>query len=104
MNVVLLLVSSKDNVFNAICVGDLGFNVHLFPQVKFSPELKDRVLEDILSPAFGEEMPSGMLKRLLWKWRRWRANEWKHKLCYKESMWSAFWSGVWGHLLKPSSI
>ena len=92
------------NVFNAICVGDLGFNVHLFPQVQFSPELKDRVLEDILSPEFGEEMPSGMLKRLLWKWRRWRANEWKHKLCYKESMWSAFWSGVWGHLLKPSSI
>lgn len=92
------------NVFNAICVGDLGFNVHLFPQVQFSPELKDRVLEDILSPEFGEEMPSGMLKRLLWKWRRWRANEWKHKLCYKESMWSAFWSGVWGHLLKPKSI
>ena len=92
------------NVFNAICVGDLGFSVNIFPQVQFSPELKDRVLKDILSPEFDEEMPRNVLKRIIWKWHRWKANEWKHKLCYKESMWSAFWSGVWGHLLKPSSI
>ena len=92
------------NVFNAICVGDLGFDVNIFPQVQFSPELKDRVLRDILSPEFGGKMPTSLLKRVVWKWHRWKANEWKHKLCYKESMWSAFWSGVWGHLLKPSSI
>lgn len=91
-------------VFNVICVGVLGFNIHFFRQVQLSPELKDRVFEDIISPEFGEEMPSSMLKRVLWKWRRWRANEWKHKLCYKESLWSALWSGIWGHLLKPGSI
>ena len=92
------------NVFNAICVGDLGFDVHIFKQVQFDPSLKDKVLVDILSPAFGPEMSKNVFKRIVWKWRRWRANEWKHKLCYKESMWSAFWSGVWGHLLKPKSI
>lgn len=92
------------NVFNAICVGDLGFDLHYFNQVQFDPRLKERVLNDILSPEFGDEMPKSMFKRVIWKWRRWKANEWKHKLCYKESMWSAFWSGVWNHLLKPSSI
>ena len=92
------------NVFNAICVGDLGFDVNIFPKVQFDPHLKDRVLHDILAPEFDENMPSGLLKRLSWKWRRWKANEWKHKLCYNESMWSAFWSGVWAHLLKPRSI
>ena len=92
------------NVFNAICVGALGFDVQIFRQVQFDPSLKDKVLADILSPEFGPEMPKNVFKRVIWKWRRWKANEWKHKLCYKESMWSAFWSGVWGHLLKPSSI
>lgn len=92
------------NVFKAICVGDLGFDVHIFKQVQFDPSLKDKVLADILSPEFGSEIPRNVFKRVVWKWHRWKANEWKHKLCYKESMWSAFWSGVWSHLLKPSSI
>ena len=92
------------NVFNAICVGDLGFYVHIFRQVQFDPSLKERVLKDILSPEFGGTMPKNVIKRIVWKCRRWKTNEWKHKFCYKESMWSAFWSGVWGHLLKPSSI
>lgn len=92
------------NVFNAICVGDLGFDVHIFKQVQFDPSLKERVLKDILTPDFCGDMPKNVIKRVVWKWSRWKANEWKHRLCYKESMWSAFWSGVWGHLMKPSSI
>ena len=92
------------NVFNAICVRDLGFNANIFPHFHNSPELKHRVLNDIISPEFGLEMPRTLMRRVVWKWNRWKANEWKHKLCYKESMWSAFWSGVWGHLLKPKSI
>ena len=35
------------DVFNAICVGDLGFDVNIFPKVQFDPSLKDRVLRDI---------------------------------------------------------
>ena len=60
------------------------------------------------------ELPVNVVKsgeeneELIFKMRarlyRWRDNEWKHQLCYKDSMWSAFWSGVWNHLLKPSSI
>ncbi len=93
------------NIINEICVEDLGFNEKLFPHyLKRGDALKDRVLNEIISPAFSEEVPSNLLCRVVWKFRRWRANGWKHKLCYKESMWSAFWSGVWNHLLKPASI
>ena len=92
------------NIINAICVGDLGFNAGIFPEVQFEPGLKDRVMNEILAPAFSTTPPRGLLSRVAFKIRRWKANEWKHELCYKESMWSAFWSGVWNHLLKPSSI
>ena len=92
------------NIFNAICVEDLGFAASLFPELRFSPVLKDRVLAEILSPEFSGETPSKFFPRIAFKFRRWRANAWKHRLCYRESLWSAFWSGVWNHLLKPASI
>lgn len=92
------------DVFNAICVGNLGFPVDIFKKVQFDPILKEMVLKDILSPEFPNEIPKALLSRVKWKINRWKANEWKHELVYKESMWSAFWSGVWNHLLKPASI
>lgn len=92
------------NIFNAICVEDLGFSASLFPELRFSPMLKDRVLAEILSPEFTGETPSAFFPRIAFRYRRWRANAWKHRLCYRESLWSAFWSGVWSHLLKPRSI
>lgn len=96
------------NVFNAICVEDLGFSSSKFLISGSTSEvdrtLNERVMNEILSPEFVGETPSTLIPRIAFKYRRWRANEWKHRLCYKESMWSAFWSGVWNHLLKPSSI
>jgi hypothetical protein len=91
-------------LFNAICVDDLGFNSQLFPTRQFDPFLKERVLNEILSREFSEKEKGGIIRRAVFKFRRWRANGWKHKLCYNESLWSAFWSGVKSHLLKPSSI
>lgn len=92
------------DIFNAICVEDLGFNVKLFPQMTSVHDLKNRVLNDILAPEFSDKETGGFFSRAVLKLRRWRANAWKHELCFSESMWSAFWSGVWNHLLKPSSI
>lgn len=92
------------NIFNAICVEDLGFDASIFHQIQFSPILKDRVLNDILFPEFTGDTPKALLPRVLFKYRRWKANGWKNELCFKESMWSAFWSGVWGHILKPNQI
>lgn len=92
------------NIINAICVEDLGFEKDFFPVAPVESSLKERVLNDIMKPEFEEDVPKRLVARALLRYRRWKANGWKHKLCYEESMWSAFWSGVWNHLLKPSSI
>lgn len=92
------------NIINAICVEDLGFDASIFPHVQYNPFLKDKVLADIIYPKYSFEEPENLIPRLLYKYRRWKGNSWKHELCYSESLWSAFWSGVWGHLLKPASI
>lgn len=92
------------NCVNAICVDDLGFCSDLFHGVQFNPVTKDRILNDIIYPQFTVNEPVHLFPRMVYKYKRWKGNAWKHELCYKESMWSAFWSGVWNHILKPSSI
>ena len=92
------------NIFNAICVEDLGFDAAAFYHLQFNSFMKDKVLKEIFEPEFGEELPKKLIPRLVFKYRRWKSSSWKHELCYKESMWSAFCSGVWNHILKPSSI
>jgi hypothetical protein len=100
------------DVMNVICVEDLGFN--LVESLGFSVEsqlksvefikLKGRVLSDILEPEINEKSPRHVWKRVPFKYHRWKANAWKHELCFNDSLWSAFWSGVWGHLMKPGMI
>ena len=92
------------NIFNVICVEDLGFDAIYFQIGQYDAVLKERVLNEIFEPEFSGTMHKGLIRRAVFKYRRWKANEWKHELCYKESMWSAFWSGVWNHLLRPKTI
>ncbi len=92
------------NIINAICVEDLGFKTEIFPTVQFLSELKEKVLNDILEPAYGAAEPAGLIPRLAYKYHRWQGNAWKQKLCYCESRWSAFWYGIWAKMLKPTSF
>ena len=92
------------NCINAICVDELGFDAKIFPSVQFNPEIKSRVLNDIIQPEFEEASPKQLIPRLIYKFRRWQGNAWKQRLCYNESRWSAFWTGVWAKMLKPASI
>lgn len=92
------------NIVNAICVEELGFDANIFPDVQFNPLLKARIFNDIMYPVFGEETPHQLFPRLIFKYRRWKGNAWKQKLCFAESRSSAFWGGLWNHILKPSSI
>ena len=92
------------NTINTICVEDLGFEASIFPFVNIRLDLKYKVLNDILYPKFSAPEPSCLIPRLVYKYCRWQGNAWKQELCYSESRWSAFCSGVWGHLLKPKSI
>lgn len=89
---------------NAICVEDLGFPVNNFPSVQFVPTLKESVLEDILDPKYTAAEPKGFFPRVVYKYKRWQGNAWKQKMCYGESRWVMFWSGIWAKILKPASI
>ena len=90
------------NLINAISVDDLGFAADIFPEVRIIPELKERVLQDILAPAYGAAEPGRFFPRIAYKYRRWQGNAWKQKLCYSESRWSAFWRGLLSHIIKPA--
>ena len=92
------------NCINAICVEDLGFPVNMFTEVQFYPNLKERILNDILMPQYEHEPPDSLIPRLFFKWKRWRDNEWKRELCYKEGGLSSFATGMWAHIMKPKSI
>ena len=92
------------NIINAICVEELGFDKTLFPTMQCDPSVKDRVIDEVFASVYEDDEPGNVFMRQISRFRRWKGNAWKHELCYKESMWSAFWSGVWGHLLKPKSI
>ena len=89
---------------NAICVEDMRFSVDIFPSVQFVPELKERVLEDILDPEYTAAEPKGFIPRMFFKYKRWQGNAWKQKMCYGESRWVMFWTGIWAKILKPASI
>ena len=92
------------NCINAICVDDLGFDASIFQSVQFSPIMKEKVLNDILDPQFSREEPKRFVPRMLYKYRRWKGNAWKQELCYDDSRFASFFTGVWNHLLKPSSL
>lgn len=89
---------------NVICVRYLGFDSGIFPPIKVDSALSTRILADTLAPEFSETSPKGFLSRVTFKYHRWRANNWKQRLCYPESSLQTFLSGLWNHLLKPSSI
>lgn len=89
---------------NAICVDDLGFDAALFPLFQTDERLKERVLNDTLSPEFSEKQPVGFMKRIQFKYRRWNANKWKQDLCYGDSRFWSFFVSFWSHVIKPSMI
>lgn len=92
------------NCLNAICVENLGFESSIFHGFQFNPSLKEKILADILNPEFEAAEPHYLVPRLIYKYRRWQGNAWKQKLCYPESRWDYFWSGLWAKIIKPSSI
>lgn len=83
--------------FRDICVDYLGFDEKDFQHIPGGSPLTERVLADILHPEFSEESmpPSMSVKYFIFKTRRFRANRWKYKMVYPESI-----SQTYTHLLK----
>ena len=92
------------NIINVICVEDLGFDASLFHEVRFNPQTKEKVFNDILCPAFEADAPSSFLPRVIYKYKRWKGNGWKYELCYKERQWESFWWLLRSHLIKPEAF
>lgn len=69
----------------ALCVDSLGFPLDVFPAFERNKELETRVLNDILSPEFNKKVPEGFLNGSF-KYERWRANVWKHKITFPKSL------------------
>ena len=90
---------------NAICVDYLGFSESSFPQIEREAALERRIMEDILSPEFGEEKPKGnTLQVICFKTRRFFANRWKRELVYREGIWSQLWHGSIAHIRRFRTI
>lgn len=51
-----------------------------------------------------DKRPKGNFSRLLYKYQRWKGNAWKHDLCYRDNIVLSFFTGLWAHLIKPSSL
>lgn len=80
----------------------IGHTANFHPKLINWPEIKE--LAEILMPDQVHNGDKVLILRMVSTFRRWKDSAWKHELCYKESMWSSFWYGVCGHLLKPASI
>lgn len=70
----------------------------------YAPDVVERVLIDTLDPEFSGREPYNLFKRWLFRFRRWKTHEWKHKICYEDSLASIFMRAVWSHMLKPQTI
>ena len=93
------------HALNAIAVDVLGLDQAKLPSFERDEALEQRVLQEILQAEFAEQMPKrGAVKILSFKFRRWWANRWKHRMVYSEGLFMTFWVQVWSHLLKPKSI
>ena len=91
---------------NAICISKLGLHKACVPELECDPVLVERVWNEILHPEFAEPRPRnvGYLRSWSYMFRRWWANRWKHRIVYRESLFSTFVVQLWSHMLKPKSL
>lgn len=93
------------NSLCALSVDCLGMDAAIIPAFDRDPELERRIKNDILSPEFSEKLPhKGLLRILSFKFRRWWANRWKHRIVYREGLLRTFFVQFRSHLMKPQSF
>ena len=91
---------------NGICIDYLGMSDGLLPSFERDVNLEKRVLAEIFAPEFSETKPqnAGILRSLSYKFRRWWANRWKHRIVYSEGLVPTFFVQLRSHLMKPKSL
>ena len=73
----------------------------LFPEMSIDKKLVERVMNDIFSPEFDESSKHKGLGDIWFRFRRWRANIWKHRLVYNQPLIPMFLHLAWSHVKKP---
>lgn len=90
---------------NSLSIDWLGMDASFVPPFERNPVLECRVAKEILTPEFDEAVPKGGIPKVLrFKFRRWWANRWKHRIVYREGLAQTFFLQLWSHLLKPRSL
>ena len=99
---------------NAIGVRYLGFDPALFPTIERDgapvPALEnddalvDRILEEILHPAFTDKEDGTFAHSIRVKTARWWTNRWKNSLVFADSLPTAFLHSLFAKFLKPKSF
>ncbi|MBQ0080187.1 MAG: nucleotidyltransferase family protein [Alistipes sp.] len=82
---------------------DFLINEYLSP---VDEKLLNRVFNDILSPEWTLSHPDtrNLFRIFIYRFRRWRANSWKHNIVFTESLFLTFVMQFFSHLYKPKSL
>lgn len=95
---------------NWLCIKYLGISSKHFPSFSCDECLAERILDNIFNDEFGsyghnsDLLKQNIVKRIVWRYKRWKSNQWKYAIVYKGNTFSNFISVVWGHILKPDTI
>ena len=93
------------DAMNAMAAELCGIDINDMPGTVRRPELETRILNDILCPEFTVAQPkSGTMRIIIYKFRRWWANRWKHRIVYRDGLLRTFVTQLYSHLAKPKSI
>ncbi len=87
---------------NSICVKYLGVMPDVFKgQLSSNESLVERVLYDVLQPEFNKKCEKkNIINVIIFKTRRFLANDWKRRLVYKEGLLGQFFTGSIAHMLR----
>ena len=90
---------------NALSIDILGVGESCFPPFERDGSLEQRVLAEVLHPAFAERIPKrGFLQIMVFKLRRWWSGRWKHRIVYREGLVAMFFSQLRSHLESPEAM
>lgn len=93
------------DAMNAIAKDIASLDIEALADAEMDTDTTLRIFNDILQPEFSERKPQGgLVAILLFKWRRWWANRWKHRLVYREGLTSTLLVQLRSHLLKPKTF
>ena len=92
------------NAMCGLCVNGLKMDRGWFPKYREDKEGEERVLREILIPAFSEKAPKGLFAYWGWMLRRWWQGRWKHDMVYAEGSLETFCTQVYAHFVKPKTL